>query len=49
MKPLTPKLYMRSPTKLVRPIIAPEVTVEQVSAKAYWNRKKVSIETPVLP
>jgi hypothetical protein len=34
MKPVTQMLYRRSPTKPVRPIIAPEVIVEQVSAKA---------------
>src|SRR5579862_4953604 len=34
MKPDTQKLYSRSPIQAVRPIIAPEVMVEQVSAKA---------------
>src|SRR5215831_18730168 len=49
MNPLTPTLYMRSPQKPQRPIMAPEVIVEQVSAKAYWNRKNARIETPVVP
>ena len=49
MKPLTPTLYMRSPQKPQRPIMAPDVIVEQVSAKAYWNRKKASMAMPVEP
>src|SRR6478752_2423495 len=49
MKPLTPKLYSRSPTKPVRPTMAPEVMVLQVSANANWNRKNASIATPEEP
>src|SRR5215831_3564752 len=49
MNPLTPTLYMRSPQKPQRPIMAPEVIVEQVSAKAYWNRKNARMATPVEP
>ncbi len=49
MKPLTPKLYRRSPTKPVRPTMAPEVMVEQVSAKANWNKKNARIATPDEP
>ena len=37
MKPETAKLYSRSPTNPVRPIMAPEVMVEQVSANANWK------------
>ena len=40
---------MRSPTKPVRPIIAPEVIVEQVSVKAYWKSQKARNATPVVP
>ena len=36
------------PTKPVRPIIAPEVMVEQVSAKANWKSQKARNATPVL-
>src|SRR6267154_3806208 len=32
-----------------RPIIAPEVTVEQVSANAYWKTQYASSGTPVVP
>ena len=39
----------RSPQKPVRPTMAPEVMVEQVSAKAYWKRKKARNATPVRP
>src|SRR5271170_559518 len=49
MKPVTPTLYSRSPMKSQRPIIAPEVTVEQVSANAYWNTQYASSGTPVVP
>src|SRR5229473_1266940 len=35
--------------KSQRPIIAPEVTVEQVSANAYWNTQYASNGTPVVP
>src|SRR5260370_22247329 len=35
--------------KSQRPIIAPEVTVEQVSANAYWNTQYASSGTPVVP
>ncbi len=49
MNPLTPMEYSRSPTKPVRPTIAPDVIVEHVSAKANWNRKKAMNATPVAP
>src|ERR1700690_3785939 len=49
MKPVTPTLYIRSPIKSQRPIIAPEVTVEQVSANAYWNTQYANTGTPVVP
>src|SRR5690349_25137374 len=49
MKPVTPTLYSRSPTKPQRPIIAPEVIVEQVSAKANWKTQNASMGTPVVP
>src|SRR5260370_41922072 len=35
--------------KSQRPIIAPEVTVEQVSANAYWKTQYASSGTPVVP
>ena len=35
--------------KPVRPTIAPEVMVEQVSANANWNRKNAMKATPVVP
>src|SRR3954454_5681870 len=35
--------------KPVRPTIAPEVIVEQVSAKANWKTQKASTGTPVEP
>ncbi len=40
MNPETAKLYSKSPTKPVRPTIAPEVIVEHVSANANWNSQK---------
>src|SRR6516164_6917836 len=40
---------MRSPPKAVRPTIEPVVTVLQVSANAYWNRKNARNATPVEP
>src|SRR6202045_2770552 len=49
MKPVTPTLYNKSPMKSQRPIIAPEVTVEQVSANAYWKTQYASSGTPVVP
>src|SRR3984957_6412980 len=48
MKPVTPTLYNKSPMKSQRPIIAPEVTVEQVSANAYWKTQYASSGTPVV-
>src|ERR1700712_4785537 len=48
MKPDTAKLYSRSPQKPVRPIMAPEVMVEQVSAKANWKSQNARKATPVL-
>src|SRR5215471_17165517 len=47
MKPETAKLYSRSPIHAVRPIIAPEVMVEQVSAKANWKSQYARNATPV--
>jgi hypothetical protein len=35
--------------KPVRPTMAPDVMVEQVSAKANWKRKKARKATPVVP
>ena len=32
-----------------RPTIAPDVIVEQVSAKANWNTQNASSGTPVVP
>src|SRR6185369_9661899 len=49
MKPETPKLYTMSPQKPVRPIIAPDVIVEQVSANAYWKSQNARNATPVEP
>src|SRR5216684_376967 len=49
MKPVTPTLYKRAPMKSQRPIIAPEVTVEQVSANAYWKTQYARSGTPVVP
>src|SRR5690242_11996557 len=40
---------MRSPPKAVRPTIEPVVTVLQVSANAYWNKKNARNATPVPP
>src|ERR1700728_3163936 len=48
-KPETPIEYQRSPQKPVRPSMAPDVIVEQVSANANWNRKNASVATPVEP
>src|ERR1700682_5846112 len=48
INPDTATLYKRSPTNPVRPIIAPEVMVEQVSAKANWNSQKARNATPVV-
>src|SRR5690348_12332970 len=47
MNPLTPIEYSRSPLNPVRPTIAPDVIVEQVSANANWNRKNAMNATPV--
>ena len=49
MNPLTATLYQRSPAKAVRPTIAPDVIVLQVSANANWNSQNASIGTPVDP
>jgi len=38
-----------SPLNPVRPTMAPEVTVEQVSAKANWKSQKAMKATPVVP
>jgi len=47
MNPLTPIEYHRSPQNPVRPTIAPDVMVEQVSANANWNRNTAMVATPV--
>src|SRR3954452_24878085 len=38
-----------SPLNEVRPTMAPEVTVDAVSAKANWNSQKARNDTPVAP
>src|SRR5882724_13180058 len=48
MKPETQTLYSKSPTNPVRPIIAPDVIVEQVSANANWNSQNARNATPVV-
>src|SRR5436305_5699941 len=47
MKPVTPILYTISPQKPQRPIMAPEVMVEAVSANANWKTQKDSSGIPV--
>src|SRR5580704_18336484 len=42
------KSWKLAPTHAVRPIIAPEVIVEQVSAKANWKSQKARKATPVV-
>src|SRR6185436_12167313 len=49
MKPVTPMLYRMSPMKPQRPTIAPEVVVEQVSAKANWKTQNANSGIPVDP
>lgn len=44
----TPTPYIRSPMKAVRPIMAPEAMVEQVSAKASWKSQNARNATPVV-
>src|SRR6185295_14035730 len=48
MNPVTPMLYKMSPMKPQRPTMAPDVIVEQVSAKANWNTQYASSGTPVV-
>src|SRR6266566_3418251 len=49
MKPDTAVEYRMSPLNPVRPTIAPDVTVEQVSANANWNSQNARNATPVVP
>ena len=49
MKPETQMEYQMSPMNAVRPTMAPDVTVEAVSAKANWNSQKARKATPVVP
>src|SRR5579864_8349546 len=49
MKPDTAMLYQMSPLNAVRPTMAPDVTVDAVSANANWKRKKARKATPEEP
>ena len=49
MKPDTPMAVEEVAHEAGAPTMAPDVMVEQVSAKANWNRQNARNATPVVP